>query len=144
MLMKLTIVEAEAEAANFQIETIDRKNDLHIKWGLQSSQQKGGRGDNVRSWRLNVRTKTLWCSVFKPFVIFEFGFVYKWRHGLGGGGCQGFCDDITVYLVVKKSATRGVGVGKNCSKYSDVIEVKVSKQILQTNSKIFYHEQTLA
>ncbi len=44
MLMKLTIVEAEAEAANFQIETIDRKNDLHIKWGLQSSQQKGGGG----------------------------------------------------------------------------------------------------
>ena len=35
------VAEAEAEAANFQIETIDRKNDLHIKWGLQSSQQRG-------------------------------------------------------------------------------------------------------
>jgi hypothetical protein len=45
--------EAEAgEAANFQIETIDRKNDLHIKWGLQSSQQ---REKNSKLERLNVR-----------------------------------------------------------------------------------------
>ena len=33
------------------------------------------------------------------FYYFQIGVLYKWRHGLGGGG-QGYCDDITKAFVI--------------------------------------------
>jgi hypothetical protein len=51
---------------------------------------------------------------------FSYKVVHKWRHGFSGRGCQGFCDNSTKALVMKKRDNWGGGVN-NTSNMRDVI-----------------------
>ncbi len=59
-------------------------------------------------------------AIMVPSCNGPLGVVHKWRHALGGRGCQGFCDNITNALVMK-SVTMGGGGVKNNSNLHDVI-----------------------
>ena len=62
----------------------------------------------------------MYCYLFetlRKYTNNTLGVVHKWRHGLGGGGGRGFCDDSTKALVIKRVTTRV----KNCLKLCDAI-----------------------